>query len=122
MTKKEIIEKLDELKDDVWSENKDNTISEVKNIIYDYMNDTQDFVLEYILDRFTNIDSMESYINMRLEQFGLSQVSRDLQSIDSDDDYYKIDDVDGEVTVIDSEEVEEWIDEIIDELRKSDVK
>lgn len=122
MTKKEIIEKLDELKDAVWSENKDNTISEVKNIIYDFMNDTQDFVLEYILDRFTNIDSMESYINMRLKQFGLSQVSRDLQSVDSDDDYYKIDDVDGEVTVIDSEEVEEWIDEIIDELRKSDVK
>ena len=117
MTKKEIIEKLDELKDAVWSENKDNTISEVKNIIYDYMNDTQDFVLEYILDRFTNIDSMESYINMRLKQFGLSQVSRDLQSVDSDDDYYKIDDVDGEVTVIDSEEVEEWIDEIIDELK-----
>lgn len=117
MTKEELIERLNELRDAVWSENKDNTISEVISIVWDYMNDTQDFDFEYILDRFTHIDLMEWYINSRLKDFGLSQVARDLQSVDSDDDYYKIDDVDGEVTVIDSEEVEEWINEIIDELK-----
>jgi hypothetical protein len=59
---------------------------------------------------------MEEYIKSRLKDFWLSQVSRDLQSVDSDDDYYKIDDVDGEVTVISVEEIQDWIDEIIETL------
>ena len=116
MTKKELKEKLLQYKEDVWNENKDRTINEVISDIIDFENENQNWELDDYTNTFSHIDLMEGYINSRLQQFGLSQVSRDLQSVDSDDDYYKIDDVDGEVTVISVEEIQDWIDEIIETL------
>lgn len=116
MTKEELKENLLQYKQDVWDENKDKTINEVINDIIDFENENQNWDLDEYTYRFTNVDMMEEYIKNRLKDFWLSQVSRDLQSVDSDDDYYKIDDVDGEVTVISVEEIQDWIDEIIETL------
>ena len=116
MTKEELKEKLLQHKEDVWNENKDRIINEVTNDIIDFENENQNWDLDDYTYTFSHIDLMEDYIKNRLKDFGLSQVSRDLQSVDSDDDYYKIDDVDGEVTVISVEEIQDWIDEIIETL------
>lgn len=116
MTKEELKENLLQYKQDVWDENKDKTINAVINDIIDFENENQNWELDEYTYRFTNVDMMEEYIKNRLKDFWLSQVSRDLQSVDSDDDYYKIDDVDGEVTVISVEEIQDWIDEIIETL------
>lgn len=116
MTKEELKENLLQYKQDVWDENKDKTINAVINDIIDFENENQNWELDEYTYRFTGIDMMEEYIKSRLKDFWLSQVSRDLKNVDSDDDYYKIDDVDGEVTVISVEEIEDWIDEIIETL------
>ena len=116
MTKEELKENLLQYKQDVWDENKDKTINAVINDIIDFENENQNWDLDEYTYTFTGIDMMEDYIKNRLKDFWLSQVSRDLQSVDSDDDYYKIDDVDGEVTVISVEEIQDWIDEIIETL------
>lgn len=116
MTKEELKEKLLQHKEDVWDENKDRVINETISDIIDFENENQNWELDDYTYTFTHIDLMEDYIKSRLKDFWLSQVARDLQSVDSDDDYYKIDDVDGEVTVITVEEIKDWIDEIIDQL------
>lgn len=116
MTKEELKEKLLQYKEDVWNENKDRTINEVINDIIDFENENHNWDLDDYTYTFSHIDLMEEYIKNRLKDFWLSQVARDLQSVDSDDDYYKIDDVDGEVTVISVEEIQDWIDEIIETL------
>lgn len=116
MTKEELKEKLLQHKEDVWNENKDRIINEVISDIIDFENENQNWELDDYTYTFSHIDLMEEYIKSRLKDFWLSQVSRDLQSVDSDDDYYKIDDVDGEVTVISVEEIQDWIDEIIETL------
>lgn len=116
MTKEELKENLLQYKQDVWDENKDKTINAVINDIIDFENENQNWDLDEYTYRFTGVDMMEEYIKNRLKDFWLSQVSRDLKNIDSDDDYYKIDDVDGEVTVISVEEIQDWIDEIIETL------
>lgn len=116
MTKEELKEKLLQHKEDVWDKNKDKVINETISDIIDFENENHNWELDDYTYTFTHIDLMEDYIKSRLKDFWLSQVSRDLQSVDSDDDYYKIDDVDGEVTVITVEEIKDWIDEIIDQL------
>lgn len=116
MTKEDLRISLLQYKQDVWDENKDKTINAVINDIIDFENDNQNWDLDDYTYTFTGIDMMEEYIKNRLKDFWLSQVSRDLQSVDSDDDYYKIDDVDGEVIVISVEEIQDWIDEIIETL------
>ena len=116
MTKEDLRISLLQYKQDVWDENKDKTINAVINDIIDFENENQNWELDEYTYRFTNVDMMEEYIKNRLKDFWLSQVSRDLKNVDSDDDYYKIDDVDGEVTVISVEEIQDWIDEIIETL------
>lgn len=116
MTKEDLKISLLQYKEDVWDENKDKTINAVINDIIDFENENQNWDLDEYTYRFTNVDMMEEYIKKRLKDFWLSQVSRDLKNVDSDDDYYMIDDVDGEVTVISVEEIQDWIDEIIETL------
>lgn len=116
MTKEDLRISLHQYKQDVWNENKDKTINAVINDIIDFENENQNWDLDEYTYRFTNVDMMEEYIKNRLKDFWLSQVSRDLKNVDSDDDYYMIDDVDGEVTVISVEEIQDWIDEIIETL------
>ena len=116
MTKEQLKENLLQYKQDVWNENKDKTINAVINDIINFENENQNWDLDEYTYRFTGIDMMEEYIKNRLNDFWLSQVSRDLKNVDSDDDYYMIDDVDGEVTVISVEEIQDWIDEIIETL------
>lgn len=116
MTKEDLKISLLQYKQDVWGENKDKTINAVINDIIDFENENQNWDLDEYTYTFASSDTMEEYIKNRLNDFWLSQVARDLQSVDSDDDYYKIDDVDGEVTVISVEEIQDWIDEIIETL------
>ena len=116
MTKEELKEKLLQHKEDVWDENRDKVINETIIDIIDFENENHNWELDDYTYTFSHIDLMEDYIKNRLKDFWLSQVARDLKSVDSDDDYYKIDDVDGEVTVISVEEIKDWIDEIIETL------
>lgn len=107
---------IKEFKDTVCWDNKDRVICEVCNLLNEYGNDTQDWSLDEHTFKFTSADSMEYYINDRMNKYWLSQVARDIKAIDSDDDYYWIDDTYWGVFVIDPEDVEDWIDEILEDL------
>lgn len=114
---KELIEKLEAYKKDVWSENRDKTITNVINLISDYDEDERTSLYDDFAYTFTSVDTLEEYIKSRLKEYWVSQVAKDLKDVESDSNYYKIDDVFGDVSDICDEDVKEWIDEIIDELK-----
>ena len=120
MTKKELIEKLTGLKKDVRAENRDKTITNVINLLADYDDEDKHESTSLYDDfayRFTSVDTLEEYIKSRLREYWVSQVAKDLKDVESDSNYYKVDDVFGDVSDVDDDDVKDWIDEIIDELK-----
>lgn len=116
MTRKELIEKILECKEYLYSDNWESTICDVCNLLIDYENETQDYGLENYTYTFTSSDIIEDYIIHRFKKCGLSQVARDLEGIDSDDDYYEIDDTYWGIYTVGKDRVEEWINDILNEL------
>ena len=118
MTKEELKTKLQELYNDLdqWGKHREDVIREGIDYLIDYGNDSQDRSLDYYTHTFENADMLEDYVSYRLKTFWPSQIGRDFRNVDSDDEYYKIDDVDWEVMTICEADVLEWLQDIIDEL------
>jgi hypothetical protein len=112
-----LIKKLKELKRDLYSDNFEETIRNVENCIYYYENSTWDSSLDRYLNKFEPADYMMWYLEYRCKTFWFSQVARDLRKVKYDSDYYLIDDVYWTVYDIDEKDVEEWIDDILYDLK-----
>jgi hypothetical protein len=112
-----LIKKLKELKRDLYSDNFEETIRNVENCIYYYENSTWDSSLDRYLNKFEPADYMMWYLEYRCKTFWFSQVARDLREVKYDSDYYLIDDVYWTVYDIDEKDVEEWIDDILYDLK-----
>ena len=112
-----LIKKLKELKRDLYSDNFEETIRNVENCIYYYENSTWDSSLDRYLNKFEPVDYMMWYLEYRYKTFWFSQVARDLREVKYDSDYYFIDDTYWTVYDIDEKDVEEWIDDILYDLK-----
>ena len=112
-----LIKKLKELKRDLYSDNFEETIRNVENCIYCYENNTWDSSLDRYLNKFESVDYMMQYLEYRYKTFWFSQVARDLREVKYDSDYYLIDDAYWTVYNIDEKDVEEWIDDILYDLK-----
>ena len=112
-----LIKKLKELKRDLYSDNFEETIRNVENCIYYYENNTWDSSLDRYLNKFESAEYMMWYLEYRCKTFWFSQVARDLREVKYDSDYYLIDDTYWTVYDIDEKDVEEWIDDILYDLK-----
>lgn len=119
MTKEELKNELQELYNslDQWWIHREDAIRQGIDFLIDYGNDSQDRSLDHYTHTFENADILEDYVSYRLKTFWPSQIWRDFRNVDSDDEYYKIDDVDWEVMTICEFDVLEWLQDIIDELK-----
>lgn len=89
---------------------------EIINLVIEYMNDTQDFSLDEFTYRFSDEDLVNGYIERITREYWPYYVSQRLSDLDWTYDYYKIDDVFGDITGMTQGDVEELLDEILDEL------
>lgn len=89
---------------------------EIINLVIEYMNDTQDFSLDEFTYRFSDEDLVNGYIERIAREYWPYYVSQRLSDLDWTYDYYKIDDVFGDITGMTEWDVEELLDEILDEL------
>lgn len=71
MKLKELLEKIEDVKIDYDYELEYNTLY---NYVIDYMNENQDFRLEYIFEDFLDYDTAEEIAKVELENGGLSRL------------------------------------------------
>ena len=95
-----------------WEE----AVGDVINTIIDYENDTQDWDYDNYTIEFLSSDQLEDYIINRLHTFWPAQLAKDLEWIDSDDEFYKVDDVFWDVTTLCEWDVANWIWDILDDV------
>ena len=95
-----------------WEE----AVWDVINTIIDYENDTQDWDYDNYTVEFLSSDQLEDYIINRLHTFWPAQVAKDLEWIDSDDEYYRVDDVFWDVTTLCEWDIANWIWDILDDV------
>lgn len=94
----------------------EDAVNDVINTIIDYENDTNDWDYDGYTVEFLRSDQLEDYIAYRLKTFWPAQVAKDLEWIDSDDEYYKVDDVFWDVTTLCEWDVANWIWDILDDI------
>lgn len=117
MTKQELIEKLLDYK-----QHNAYTWSDCEAVIWDIMSDLCDYDSDndYELDEFTyrfeTIDWVEEFLKHTIETCGILTLKNRLSSLNSDWDWFMIDDVDWTIYNPEASDVEEWIDDILYEL------
>ena len=118
MTKEELRMKINKIRWDLDNSylHREDAIREWNNTLIDYWNETQDREYDYYTNTFESADMLEDYIRYRMETFWPSQVARDLKNLDSDDDYYKIDDVYWDISTVSDWDVMYWLEEILDDI------
>ncbi len=117
ITKEETIAKLKELKEDISWRTIDSDICEAINICIDYENETSDYSTEYIHSGIYDEDMLGEYIKYRLKEFGPRTIAQDLQWLQDDSSYYRIDDTYGDVTNIDEDKLKDIIDDMLYALK-----
>lgn len=117
MTKQELIEKL------LWYKaNLKNTYCDIDSVISDAVGDICDYDSDndYELDSYTytfeTYDWIIEFIKVTLQEHWLMTLKNRLSELDWDYEYYTVDNVDWTIYWVTSNEVEEWIDDILSEL------
>ena len=95
---------------------REDAIRECNDALITYENDTQDSEYDNYTYTFESSDGLEDYIRYRMDTFWPSQVARDLKDVDSDDDYYMIDDVYWYVSTVSDWDVMSWLEDILDDI------
>lgn len=106
---KEIIENIDITFD------YDETYCNLRNAVIDYMNDTQDFDLEYLFDDFIDYDLAEEQAKHELEQGGLVRLWYFLGNANLNYDLFRINGY-GNLENIDIDDLRCLKDNILDNL------
>lgn len=115
-TKRWLKRAFKELLNELYSWNREDTISDAKNLIIDYWNNTGDRSLEELSYKFESYDIVEDYLVNKLKTEGIYWVAQALEGVDGSHDYYEIDDTEGTIYCIDERDVEDRLKEIIDTL------
>lgn len=93
-------------------------ITEIKNLIYEFMNNNTDLIdytrLDYILDEIKNKSEIEYLISERVLHDWLYTLER-IKTVNLDDEYYQLDWYDNIINLEDWD-IENRLDQIIDEL------
>lgn len=117
MTKQELIEKLLDYKQHnsyVWSDC-EAIIWDIMSDLCDYDNEN-DFELDEYTYRFETIDWVEEFLRHTIDTCWMLTLKNRLSSLNSDWDWFMIDDVDWTIYNPGASDVEEWINDILSEL------
>ena len=117
MTKEELIQKLLEYKAHLKNTycDLDDVISDAMSDVCDYDNDN-DFELDSYTYYYETTDWIEEFIKQTLQDWWILTLKNRLSEVDSDCEWYHIDDVDWTIYARDYWDVEEWIDDMLSEL------
>lgn len=117
MTKQELIEKLLDYKSRLQNTycDLDDVISDVMSDVCDYDNDN-DFELDSYTYYYETTDWIEEFIKQTLQDWWILTLKNRLSEVDSDCEWYHVDDVDWTIYARDYWDVEEWIDDMLSEL------
>lgn len=117
MTKEELIQKLLEYKAQLKNTycDLDDIISDAMSDVCDYDNDN-DFELDSYTYYYETTDWIEEFIKQTLQEWWILTLKNRLSEVDSDCEWYHIDDVDWTIYARDYWDVEEWIDDMLSEL------
>lgn len=117
MNKQELIEKLLDYKQHnsyVWSDC-EVIIWDIMSDLCDYDNEN-DFELDEYTYRFETIDWVEEFLRHTIDTCWMLTLKNRLSSLNSDWDWFMIDDVDWTIYNPGASDVEEWINDILSEL------
>lgn len=112
-------ELLDILKNYDWSYTNGKTLEEMYSEIYnrcmDYMNDNDDYSIEYAFNDFIDYDAAEEYAKHELENGGLVRLYYFLGSANCNNNLFRIDGY-GNLEDITQEDIQFLVTDIIDTL------
>lgn len=116
MNKKELLKKIKEI-EITWDY--EEVYCDLRNACIDYMNDTQDWKLDYLFEDFVDEEIMADLIKYKIDKEGLWSVVNLLDDISKYDGIYKID-VYGYGHDIDKEDLEDLKEQIIECIESGD--
>lgn len=91
----------------------ENDISDIKNVVIDYINEEWDWQLEELLYEFEDYDTVEDYVKHELESWWLERLRYCINDCYLDCDYYRINAY-WNLENITSEDIENRVNELID--------
>ena len=112
MTKKELKKKIEEIE---ITYDYEETYCNLRNACIDYMNETQDFDLEYAFDEYVDEEILKDLVKYKIDNEGLWSVVNLLSEISNYDGIYRID-VYGYGHNIDKEDLETLKEDILDRI------
>lgn len=119
---RELKEKIENIKIDYDYEE---SYTNLYNTVIDYMNDTQDFDLEYLFEDFIDYETAEEIARNELNNGGLVRLSYYLGDVNLNDEIFKLDGY-GNLENIDIDDLNKLKDEILEnidnKLAESEVK
>ena len=113
MKKEELIKKIE---DTEITYDYDETYTNLYNTCIDYMNDTQDWSLEYLFEDFIDYETAEIYAKQQLEDGGLIRLYYFLGDANLNNDLFKINGY-GNLTDVYKDDLEWLKDEILNTLK-----
>ena len=114
MTKKDLKEKVENIE---ITYDYEDTYTNLYNTCIDYMNDTQDWSLEYLFENFITYDTAEYIARNELENGGLIRLYYFLGNANLNNDLFRVDGY-GNLTDVFKEDLEDLKQEILDELEE----
>lgn len=112
MNKKGLREKIEEIE---ITYDYEKTYNDLYNTVIDYMNETQDFDLEYLFEDFIDYDLAEEIAKTEIERGGLLRVYYFLGDANPNNDLFRIDGY-GNLTDVSKEDLENLKEEILDNI------
>ena len=112
MNKKELREKIEEIE---ITYDYEKTYNDLYNTVIDYMNETQDFDLEYLFEDFIDYDLAEEIAKTEIERGGLLRVYYFLGDANLNNELFRIDGY-GNLTDVSKEDLENLKEEILDNI------
>ena len=117
--RKKKMEKLRELKEKIESIEIDYDYEEsytnLYNTVIDYMNDTQDFDLDYLFEDFIDYETAEEIARNELQNGGLIRLRCYLEDVNLNDEIFKLDGY-GNLENIDIDDLNNLKDEILENI------
>jgi hypothetical protein len=114
MKLKELLKNIEDVKIDYDYELEYNTLY---NYVTNYMNESQDFRLEYIFDDFIDYDTAEDIAKSELEKGGLVRIYYFLGDANPNNDIFRIDGY-GNLTNVNKEDIEMVKDQLIEDIKQ----
>ena len=115
----EEISRLEQLRDDIEkieiSYDYEKTYTELRNTVIDYMNETQDWDLDYLFEEFIDYETAEEIAKRELENGGLIRLYYFLGDANLNNPIFKIDGY-GNLTDIDKDDLSCLKNDIIDNI------